>query len=328
MSATLESQLGKRALPQFIHDMIASPPNHGAGVHQWLFKIARQLHAHRSEAEIADLLAAVTYGCGRHVPSSEIAAAIEASRECAWRPTGTRTASIPAPKFPTVDEAARAEIIAQGFTLADLRSESPIVCAQDAEYFIDELFPGDPLLCVGRDKATFTTAPREAFRGKLSEMSLIVPSPMSALTGKRKSDGKPSAHTLDNTGERHYLVTEFDPPKWATLSAEEQAAHGTEEQYNETSRDEQAAIIWHLKEFAPLVMALSSGGKSLHAWWDCRGFAAKDTAYFFRYAVSLGADPATWSLSQFVRLPQGWRHDKERRQEVYYFNPSAKGSEQ
>lgn len=306
MSATLESQAGNRALPQFLRDMISSPPSHGEGVHQWLFKIARQLHAHRSDVEIADLLAAVTDGCGRHVPASEIAAAIKASKDCAWRPTGARTASKPAPKFPKVNEAARAEIIAHGFTLADLRSESPIVCAQDAEYFIDELFPGDPLLCVGRDKATFTTAPREAFRGKLAEMSLIVPSPMSALTGKRKSDGKPSAHTLDNTGERHYLVSEFDS--------------GTD--------DEQAALIWHLREYAPLVLVLSSGGKSLHAWWDCRGIATKDTAYFFRYAVSLGADTATWTLSQFVRLPQGWRHDKERRQEVYFFNPSAKGSEQ
>ncbi|QTN33152.1 hypothetical protein HZ994_12795 [Akkermansiaceae bacterium] len=310
MSATLESQAGNRALPQFIRDMIASPPSHGEGVHQWLFKIARQLHAHRSEDDIADLLAAVTDGCGRHVPASEIADAIAASRECAWRPTGgTRTASKPAPKFPAVNEAARAEIITRGFTLADLRSESPIVCTPDstnAEFIADELFPGNPLLCVGRNNAKFSTEPRESFRGKLAEMSLIVPSPMSALTGKRKKDGKPSAHTLDNTGERHYLVTEFDS--------------GTS--------DEQAAIIWHLKEFAPLVIALSSGGKSLHAWWDCRGITGNITAYFFRYAVSLGADPATWRLSQFVRLPQGWRHDKKRRQEVYFFDPSAKGSEQ
>jgi len=58
----------------------------------------------------------------------------------------------------------------------------------------------------------------------------------------------------------------------------------------------------------------------LHAWFKC-GRATDETQHrFMRYAVSLGADDATWTRSQFVRLPQGWRADKERVQEVYYFN--------
>ena len=122
---------------------------------------------------------------------------------------------------------------------------------------------------------------------------------MSALTGRRKSDGEESAHTLENTGPRQYLITEFDS--------------GTP--------DEQTAIIWHLRGFAPLTMIVSSGGKSLHAWWRCEGEDESRVRRFMRYAVSLGADPATWTRSQFVRLPQGWRADKERRQAVYYFNP-------
>jgi hypothetical protein len=148
--------------------------------------------------------------------------------------------------------------------------------------------------------ATFRTAPRESFRGTLSGMSLIVPSPMSALTGARKSDGKQSPHTLDNTGPRRFLVIEFD--------------HGT--------ADEQAALHWHLREFAPLVLVVSSGGKSQHGWFNCEGIAEDVTRRFMRYAASLGADPATWTRSQFVRVPQGWRADKQARQDVAYFNPA------
>jgi len=44
-----------------------------------------------------------------------------------------------------------------------------------------------------------------------------------------------------------------------------------------------------------------------------------------RYAVSIGADPATWTRCQLVRMPDGLRREpgKERRQTVYYFNPEA-----
>lgn len=41
-----------------------------------------------------------------------------------------------------------------------------------------------------------------------------------------------------------------------------------------------------------------------------------------RYAVSLGADHATWTRSQFVRLPDGTR-DNGHRQAVYYFAPGV-----
>jgi hypothetical protein len=41
-----------------------------------------------------------------------------------------------------------------------------------------------------------------------------------------------------------------------------------------------------------------------------------------RYAVSLGADTATWSRLQFVRMPDGAR-ENGKRQAVYFFNPEA-----
>ena len=291
-------------LPQFLRDLIGSPPAAGSGMHPWLFKTARQLHAHRDDQTIVDLLTAAADGCGRHVPQSEIIAAVRDAEKCAWKPNGTArpVTAPPVPKWPAVNHAKREEVISNRFGVVDLWHASPMICTVDstpAEYFIDELFPGNPLICCGKSMREFTTAPRESFRGKLADLALIVPSPMSALTGKRKADGRESAHTLENTGPRHYQITEFDS--------------GT--------ADEQARIIRHLRGYAPLAVVVSSGGKSLHAWWDCRDVAETIVAKFFRYAVSLGADPATWTRSQFVRLPQGWREDRARRQDVYFFSP-------
>lgn len=303
--------LTKNQLPPFLLDLVSAVPQHGSGVHGWLYKCSRQLHAHRDPEDIIALLTAAADGCGRSVPDREIRAAVMDAQATAWRPNGeSPIATRPAPKWPAVNaEARKAAIEASSMNLADLWEISPHRCDTDvdAEWYIDELFPDNPLLCCGLDNAHFSTAPRESFRGKLARLALLVPSPMLALTGKRKCDGKESAHTLENTGPRRYLITEFDS--------------GTS--------DEQSGIIWHLRQFAPLTMVLSSGGKSLHAWWSCAGIADNLCGRFMRYAVSLGADPATWTRSQFVRMPGGWRADKKRRQDVYFFNPeSGKGGDQ
>ena len=136
-------------------------------------------------------------------------------------------------------------------------------------------------------------------------MELIVPSPMTALKGLKKNpkpgDDPLSAHTLDNTGPRHYLVTECDGGDHAT----------------------QAAVIRHLSAMAPLVMVVDSAGKSLHAGWRCKGLNEERLRRFLHMAVSLGADDATWTRSQFVRMPLGWRHEKAKRQQVVYFDYMA-----
>ena len=119
---------------------------------------------------------------------------------------------------------------------------------------------------------------------------------MIAPTGLTK-DGKKSAHTLSNTGPRRFLVCEFD----------------------EGSTDDQAALILHLGTFAPLVCALHSGGKSMHSWFFVAGQPEEKILRFFRYAVSLGADRATGTRSQFVRLPDG-RRDNGQQQTVFFLN--------
>jgi hypothetical protein len=168
-----------------------------------------------------------------------------------------------------------------------------------AEEIVNVLFPGDPLLCCGESSTQFATRLCSQWHEQLTKQQLIVPSPMAAVEGLTK-EGRKSQHTLSNTGDRHYLVIEQDT--------------GTE--------DEQAAVLWHLAERAPLVLAVHSGSKSIHGWFYCKGQKEEILRAFMRYAVMLGADPATWSRSQFVRMPVGIRSNK-RKQTVYFFNPEV-----
>jgi hypothetical protein len=206
------------------------------------------------------------------------------------------------PAWPTADQELRAKIVREGIKLPDLWEASPVRPEDNrprAEELIDALFPGNPLLCVGYSPGSFATKPREEFRAPLARCPFITPSPMSAPTGVTL-DGRISAHTLANTGPRKFLVVEFD----------------------EGSLDEHAALLWHLADFGPLTLAVHSGGKSLHGWFAVKNATEERLLRFFRYAASLGADPSTWTRSQFVRMPDGTRKGGQR-QAVFYFNPAT-----
>jgi len=86
--------------------------------------------------------------------------------------------------------------------------------------------------------------------------------------------------------------------------------------------DEQSAVLLHLAERAPLALAVHSGSKSVHVWFYSAGQSEERLRTFMRYAVSLGADQATWTRSQFVRMPGGTRQGGEP-QTVYFFNPEV-----
>jgi hypothetical protein len=288
-----------KTLPSFIDEMLAAPPRAGEGVHIWLYRVARQLHAHLPAVEIVALLESRVQNCGRCVSRKEIEDAVKNALACAWQPRGDAAPAQSAVKWPVVNHEQREAIVRDNGGLADLWELSkPRIEDNRAhtEQIVDLLFPGNPLLCCGKSNSVFDTKPRDDWRGELSALALIVPSPMSAIEGVTK-DGKPSKHTLSNTGKRRFLICEFDT--------------GT--------ADEQAALLLHLGGFASLVCAVHSGGKSLHGWFYVHGLPDAKVEKFFRYAVSLGADRATWTRSQFVRMPDGTR-DNGKRQTVFYTN--------
>jgi hypothetical protein len=339
-------------LPQFLCDLLASPPKAGDGVHSWIFKVARHLHAHRSETEIFWLIRTSLEDCGRPVPDKgEIWPAIHNSRAVAWRPNdGGKPVYVAQPAWPARNKPRIDGLVRQGFGLYDLWETSPVryetpsepSVGQDGdpvwttttvtrepvgpftEEVIDHLFPGNPLLCVGKSAYTFGTRRRSIWKGRLSDCQFIVPSPMSCVKGKT-ADGKESEHCLNNTGPRRFLVVEFDfslkardgvtDSEWAPLVRGWQA-NGF------SVADACAALLTHLSEQAPMALAVHSGGKSIHGWFYCLGQTESTLRRFMDYAHTIGADHATWCKSQFVRMPEGTR-DNGKRQAVYFLNPAA-----
>jgi len=186
----------------------------------------------------------------------------------------------------------------------------------------------DPLICFGADDR-FWTRPHSAVRGILHVHAQIVPSPMRTPKGLT-ADGRWSEHTKDGTGDRMFLVTEFDftkttpkgkPTIWGPLLDRCQQA-------GITAWDIQAALLTHLGSQRPLWMTVFSGGKSLQGWFPCRGESEQDVEHWFvQRARRLGACHSTLSKSQFVRMPDGTRapnrEGKSVRQSIEYYNPKV-----
>src|ERR1700722_20302871 len=307
------------SIPPWVLDLISSCPTAGQEVNPWLFRVARILNpVNPDKPDLAVLLRAASRKCGREVLDSEISRAIANSEQSLL--AGRRGLLTARRRWPKPNAETIAEAIKNGPGILELRGKSPVPFADQsgsrAEEVIDALFPGNPLLCVGGSNRVFNTLPRQQWRGTLERQQLIVPSPMSRMTAK-KQEGKISLHALSNTGPRRFLVIEFDPPKWESLDDGEKARLESEEKYYRAKRDQHAALHFHLGQRAPLVMVVYSGGKSLHGWYFCAGQEEGRLQDFMARASFLGADPATWTKSQFVRLPEG-RRDNGKLQSVIY----------
>lgn len=227
--------------------------------------------------------------------------------------------------WPKPDTERIGAIVSEGPGLYDLWEGSPVRFDNEAshtEEIIDVLFPEDPLLCCAKSNEVFATRSREVWRGKLSALALIVPNPMIDISGETQA-GHLSEHSKLATAKRVYLVIEFDFSErnkqgkdtiWAPLVRK----------WNEDKiaiADACAALILHLDLSMPTLACVShSGGKSLHAWFRVRGLEPSRQMAFMREAVSLGADRATWTKSQLVRIPEGRRANGVR-QVCYYFDP-------
>lgn len=202
--------------------------------------------------------------------------------------------------WPVCDNVARRAITTRYGGLPELWESSPRRFEDNkshTEEIIDGLFAGDHLLCCGWSLSHFATRPLKEWRRRLYRMQFVVPSPMLTCKGLTRA-GKLSEHSLQNTGYRRFLVVEFD----------------------DGTVDDHASLLLHLATRAPLALANHSGGKSLHGWFYCVDQSETKLRNFMHYAVSLGADSATWIRSQFVRMPDG-RRPTGTKQTAFFFNP-------
>jgi hypothetical protein len=339
MSAQISAE-SLAGLPLFLRQLLANPPNAGDGLHFWIFRVARHLLAHLDERSTFELIKAKASNCGRLQGKleREIVQQIQGARPYVWQPKFPKAFPhlivdhalppiAPQPAWPEANSLLITSIVEAGPTLADLFELSPVRFDDDApsqtEQIIDILFPGDPLLCVGKTQYLFATRRREVWRGHLARLPLIVPSPMLDYVG-RTADGHWSEHTKQQTARRVYLVIEFDFSEygrdhktlssWAPLVREWRAQ-------GKTVADACIALHLHLAQRLPLVCITSSGGKSLHGWFYVLDRdEANLRSSFMNYAVTIGADKATWTPSQFVRIADG-RRENGKRQSCYYLDP-------
>lgn len=278
-------------LPPSLREALDHPPEPGSR-NVWLFTIAKRARHHASPAKIRQFLREVASRWTDRDFGPEIDRAVNRAFE--------EQASLPnlspyLPRWPDFNpeawERRKAHPVAFG--------ETPLHVSP--ECVLDQLFPGDPLLCLALDTRSAITQRRAAWRGKEAAMQFIVANPMTAEQGFTQS-GKLSSRCHDNaTRTRTFQVVEFDR---GTLA-------------------EQAAILSSLaSEFTPLVLVIWSGGKSLHGWFHVGRLPEHAKLRFFRHAVYCGADASLWDPAKLVRMPGG-RRTGGGTQHIFHFQPVA-----
>ena len=302
--------------------LLNSAPGAGDGLHRWLISGANECQKFGLDPEVGayTAIADTVIARGGEVIEREIRKAI---RKAYSQPLTNGTYK-PAPTWPNagLELIERVTEGARG-ALSKLQGMSPENPDQPTYEIISQLFPPDSIISAGMTEESTNAFELQKVRDRLHRFQYIVPSPMSAKVGLTQ-EGKESGRCLGNTGPRRFLVTEFDfkrtnkqggPTRWIPLIDLWQANGAT-------VQDACAAIILHLKQYGPLVMAVFSGNASLHAWWYCEGEPEHEGSRlnkFMRYAATLGADTATYTRSQFVRNPGATRPDG-RKQTTHYLN--------
>jgi hypothetical protein len=319
--------LGKvKPLSEILFD---SAPNQGEGLHNWLVKGARLCQRHaRTPTQAHDLIASTVERRGGEVRSRDIEKAISKAYSTSFSGGGYKLA----PRWPDPDLGLIEEITTPKpwsylnvlyWLSPDWTPDMPDIEPGTTDTIIRRLFPAGSLICPGIVAQSNNTYELNKLKNP-HLFQFVVPNPMSKLVGLTQ-DKLESGRCLDNTGPRRFLVTEFDfkrlndngqPTKWVPLIDKWEAA-------GMTIQDACAAIILHMMEAGPLSMVVYSGGKSLHAWWFCQGESEEPGSKLHKFmsdAVRLGADPATYTRSQFVRMPGAIRPDKGTKQSVHYLD--------
>ena len=171
---------------------------------------------------------------------------------------------------------------------------------------LSRLFGDNVRICVGKGAKDGEICYAGDFKENdeaLKRCQFVVPNPMKGKWGLTK-EGRRSSRCQDNVLERWYYVCEFDGPPEFT----------TQKQIN--------AIVelQRITGFKP-VMVLSSGGKSLHVWYNVVDLKEQQIYKFRGVAGRYGGCHSTFNTVQFVRMPWGTRNNGNT-QEVIYWDAS------
>lgn len=310
--ANLAGLLHPRA-PRALGELVDPAPSAGAGLHRWAFYAANAARGYGFSArDAAAFVLDAMQRAGRPQREAERETRHAIERTYGLARVITQRAAPAALPTPFADWKLMEDTARAGPGLVDLWEASPcrFDTPQAAEIYRALMGPEpEALVCIAKaHPGDAVTLPLADALPLVATHALTCQNRMSAPTGLTLA-GKTSPRTLANCGPRRWAVVEFDPdpekPEWQQFTA---------------PLDAMAAFIWKLHELAGgLAVVTHSGGKSLHGWFKVRSAPAATKLY--AAALKFGADPATRTANQLVRIPDGRRADG-RRQAAYYFNPT------
>lgn len=290
-------------LPEYLRNLLLSPPKQGTGLHQWVFSCVRGLKRCRNDNEIVEIMNVACSSAPRDL-TREVREALRSivvslddngKRVIVSHSGGTSPSGSPLGGWPVRNPDLIGSI--SPVTPQQIAGFSPS-SRPTALSALTTLFDPSELVCMASSPSCAHVRPLLEWLPVCDSLPLMVASPMTAVTGVNLS-GKTSNRCLSNTGPRRYAVVEFDSG----------------------SGESQLGRIMHLAKILPPTMILHSGGKSYHSWFHVSGLPDETVTDFLRGAAILGADPAVFVRCQLVRVPGGLR-DGVTRQPVLYFDDS------
>jgi hypothetical protein len=276
----------------------------GSGLHTYLYRYAcmcanLEINPNAVIEHMKDCVESLSYH--REVPDREIESAVEDAY------TAIIVGISPARKRAMRYDPIYSRVIAENYktSIDDLKAHSPMSIPSSANEALKCLFLENELVCMAKDLTKARTLTLDAWLNQdvgLNKYQFLVPHPMTSKKGETKS-GYLSPRAVKNTGRRRRVVCDFDKPEGKR----------------------QPSLIIHLSKFCgeDPELVLTSGNKSLHAWWRIDNWPVQDIETFEEEAARVGADPALFGearKNQLVRLPAGLRNNGNL-QEIYYWNP-------
>lgn len=198
-------------------------------------------------------------------------------------------------------------------TAAELVELSPHKTNIKPAAIIEALFNQEEIIniqCTQHEAGTLVRVKelREKFpAAELATYKFLNPSTFKKLEGvpapTATDKNKVSTRCNANVKERPYMVLEMDTKDEAMV-------------------ERFTAFAIQLSNFVPLAMAVSTGGKSIHFWFDAREAEKAQVSALFALACLHGADKRMGVRSQIARMPNVSAGDEGRgAQRVLYYDP-------
>jgi hypothetical protein len=302
---------------------IDTPPKRGEGLNDWMYMTAIKM----AQAFVLkdDALKVLDTYAGPEQKHGEVQRQVDrAYGFISGQINGERKIAARRPK--RNDEKIREMVVATPITVEDIKSVSPLQALGGHPLEILKVLHDakeSDLLCLGKTSKsrsqtkTFREWASFPLQQQIGLWEMCVPNLMRSPTGTTTEGVSGSPRTRDNAcsmDKMRFAVAEIDirpdDPLCSSLGV--------------TPIEICSSFILSHLDQKKLRMVVMSGGKSLHAWMDVWGMDSVAIEALFHSIIPYGVDWRGRYPEHQFRLPNGFRQDKQARQQVIFFNPTQK----